>query len=181
MPAPEEPAMSHFTLRPATPSDLPTLLAIELAALALFHGHEAYPSFAASPTSPTDLEAHIAALDTWVAVDSDDIPIGFVIVTTLGDEAYLSEVDVHPDHGRKGVGKALIAKACDLAIARGHSTIVLSTLVDVPWNAPLYASLGWQSVPLIDLTDALLELHEHESANGFPMHLRVIMRRPLQR
>jgi 4-diphosphocytidyl-2-C-methyl-D-erythritol kinase len=172
--------MSHPRLRSATPSDIPTLQSIELAALELFRDHVAYPSFAASPTSSTDLEAHIAANDTWVAVDSDDVPIGFVIVSTLGDEAYLSEVDVHPDHARQGIGKALIAKACDLARARGHTTIALSTLSDVPWNAPLYAALGWTPIATTDLSEPLLAHRHHESALGFPMHLRVLMRRHLQ-
>ena len=65
------------------------------------------------------------------------------------------------------------------ARARGFEALTLSTLEDVSWNAPYYERRGFAIVPLEELTPGYLELLEQEAASGFPMHLRVIMRREL--
>ena len=83
--------------------------------------------------------------------------------------------DDHPRHRSRR--RALITHACDWSRARRLPSIALSTFRDVPWNAPLYARLGF--VETHTLTPALVQVQAHEATLGFPMARRVIMRRLL--
>ncbi len=115
----------------------------------------------------------------WVAVGDDDHPVGFAVVSTLDDHAHLDEVDVLPDHGRRGIGTALVEKACEWARSAGKRAITLSTLRNVPWNAPFYVKLGFSILRDADLTAPLRQLLEFEARLGLPMKDRVLMRRHL--
>jgi len=55
----------------------------------------------------------------------------------------------------------------------------LSTLRDVPWNAPFYGKLGFRILVERELTQTLRELLESEARLGLPMKNRVLMRREL--
>ena len=49
----------------------------------------------------------------------------------------------------------------------------------MPWNAPFYAKRGFRILEAHELTPGLVQLQRREAQGGFPMHLRVIMRREL--
>ena len=68
-------------------------------------------------------------------------PVGFVwLDTRVGGHAIgIAEIDVLPEHGRQGIGAALLDHACDWARAAGYRRVDLGTLADVAWNAPFYA------------------------------------------
>jgi len=130
----------------ASAEHVPLLPHIERSAAALFEG-----------TVPPELLEHVtpesvllAAQEEgalWVALDSDDRPVGFARVVTTGARVHLAELDVLPAHGRRGVGTALV-RAVDQWARSGHFTeITLTTYLDVPWNAPFYAGLGFDVVP----------------------------------
>ena len=61
----------------------------------------------------------------------------------------------------------------------GYAAITLATLTDVAWNAPFYAKRGFRILAPHELTPGLVQLQRREAMGGFPMHLRVIMRREL--
>ena len=117
----------------------------------------------------------------WVAVTPDDQPVGFAIAGWLGDEPYLHELDVAPTHARRGIGRALIASVAAWASATGGTSLLLSTFADVPWNAPYYARLGFEVVPLADYTPALHAQRARDGEAGLRVESRVIMRAPLAR
>lgn len=69
--------------------------------------------------------------------------IGYAALKPIDDLAHLCEIDVHPDHGGAGIGRALMAAADAWARERGFPAITLTTFIDVPWNGPWYEKLGY--------------------------------------
>jgi GNAT superfamily N-acetyltransferase len=166
-----------YTIVPARPTDLPLLPAIELASATLLAGH-APASVLAETTSQADLRAAQRRGRLWVAL-ADDVPVGFAHVMVLGpDIAHLEEIDVHPEHGRRGLGRRLVLTVCRWAATNGYSWVTLTTFRDVPWNMPFYARLGFEEVPRQELTPALLSVIEDETRRGLDSDRRVTMRRP---
>jgi GNAT superfamily N-acetyltransferase len=161
-------------------NDLPYLQPIERAATLRFRDHEAFAAFWALDFSPALFAHEIARGTLWVAtLGDDDTPVGFAFTTEIDGNAHLDEIDVHPEASGQGVGSALLEHVADVARAQGYAALTLSTLVDVPWNAPYYRKRGFADVPEEELTPGYLELLESERRSGFPMHLRVILRREL--
>src|SRR5690349_18843714 len=56
--------------------------------------------------------------------------------------AYVEEMDVLTDHGRRGLGGRLLEAVCTWAREQGHPAVTLSTFRDVPWNGPFYRDTG---------------------------------------
>src|SRR5690606_41289333 len=71
-------------------------------------------------------------------------PVGHVLAGELEGHFHPQQMDVSPAQGRRGIGRALLEHACDVARARGYRHAVLTPLADVPWNAPFYASAGFR-------------------------------------
>lgn len=65
-------------------------------------------------------------------------------VVETGGAAHLEQLSVLPAVGRRGHGRALVESAKTEAAGRGHERITLRTYADVPWNAPFYASCGFE-------------------------------------
>jgi GNAT superfamily N-acetyltransferase len=165
-----------YTIAAARPSDLPQLPAIELAAAALLAGH-APASVLAETTSQADLEDARRRGHLWVAL-ADDVPVGFAHIRALEPGiAHLEEIDVHPEHGRRGLGGRLVITVCAWAAANGYSCVTLTTFRDVPWNMPFYARLGFEEILPAELGAALLSVIEDETRRGLDPDRRVAMRR----
>ena len=161
-------------------NDIPYLRPIERAATLRFRDHEAFEAFWALDFSPALFAHEVERRTLWVAtIGDDDTPVGFAFTTEIDGNAHLDEIDVHPEASGQGVGSALLEHVAAQARANGYGAITLSTLEDVPWNAPYYGKRGFAIVPLDELTPGYIELLENEAHSGFPMHLRVIMRRYL--
>jgi GNAT superfamily N-acetyltransferase len=157
--------------------DLPLLPAIELAAATLLAGH-APMSVVAETTSQADLEDAQQRGQLWVAL-ADGVPVGFAHIEVLEPGiAHLEEIDVHPEHGSRGLGKRLVIAVCRWAAAKGYSWVTLTTFRDVPWNMPFYARLGFEEIPAEELSPALLSVIDDETRRGLDPRRRVAMRRP---
>lgn len=70
--------------------------------------------------------------------------MGYAIAQDVDGEAYLCQIDVHPGYGRRGVGRKLVERVCMWAKDRDYHRILLSTFLDIEWNAPFYAKLGFK-------------------------------------
>jgi GNAT superfamily N-acetyltransferase len=114
----------------------------------------------------------------WVALGNDDVPVGFAHVEVLEPAvAHLEEIDVHPDHGQRGLGTRLVMAICAWAATAGYRSMTLTTFRDVPWNMPFYAKLGFEVVPPDDLGLALRAVVRDETRRGLDPTRRVVMRR----
>ena len=166
-----------YTIAAARLSDLPLLPAIELAAATLLAGH-APASVLAETTTQAALEDAQQRGHLWVAL-ADGVPAGFAHVEVLEPGiAHLEEIDVHPEHGRRGLGRRLVLTVCQWAATNGYSWVTLTTFRDAPWNMPFYARLGFQEIPPEELIPALLSIVDDETRRGLDPSRRVAMRRP---
>jgi GNAT superfamily N-acetyltransferase len=165
-----------YTITAARPADVALLPAIELAAASLLSGH-APASVLTESTRLEDLEAARAQGRLWVAL-ADGIPVGFAHVELLEPAAaHLEEIDVHPQHGRRGLGTSLVMAVCASAAARGFRSVTLTTFRDVPWNMPFYARLGFEAIPPEEVSPALRSVLADETHRGLDPARRVAMRR----
>jgi len=168
-----------FRIERAVPAHIDAICAIERAAVQLFRGHQAWPSYAAVTIPPDLLAEAIARGLVWVALDNANTPLGFVWLDAeeRSDAMGIAEIDVLPSHGRQGIGAALLEHACAWARMAGYRQVDLGTLADVPWNAPFYARHGFA---IVDKSDpAFAFALERDREHGFPEALRVFMSRPL--
>lgn len=164
-----------YSIVPARAADLAALPAIELAAAALFKGYiRLSPDIEFTP--PEEFVRAHARGHLWVAL-TEDRPVGFALVETLDSgQPHLEEIDVLPEHGRGGVGTALVRAVCEWVKASGHAAITLTTFRNVPWNMPFYARMGFVEVPADQLSAELAAIVRYEEGRGLSPRLRVVMR-----
>jgi GNAT superfamily N-acetyltransferase len=104
--------------------------------------------------------------------------VGFASVDVVDGLAHLSQMAVDPDHGRRGLGQALVEAVCEWARSERFGAITLTTYRDVPWNGPFYRSLGFSVMET--LTPGLTDIRNHERLVGYDgFGSRVAMRRDL--
>lgn len=164
-----------YRIRPAAEQDLHFLPVIELAAAKLLVGH-APESVLNETTSIRQFRQALTGGRLWVAA-TGHIPVGFVHIELLPSGApHLEEIDVHPSHGRQGLGRGLVAAACDWVARQGHAAISLTTFREVPFNMKFYASCGFHEVPAADLDPELAAIVENEAERGLAAERRVVMR-----
>ena len=168
-----------YQIRLARADELGALPEIERRAAERFAPYDLTEVFSRIVTPLELLRERQSAGQVWVVVGDDDRPVGFAVVSILDGNAHLDELDVLPDYGRRGIGTALVETACAWARSDGYHAITLSTLRDIPWNAPFYARLGFRILAENELTQPLRELLDHEARLGLPMQNRVLMRRDL--
>lgn len=143
-------------IRQAEPDELDQLVAIEAAADRLFAtiGFDLVPG-------PRSLDGLRRARAVLVAGRP---PVGFAAMEEVDGTAHLEQLAVHPDHGRRGIGRALLEAACGWAAAAGYPTVTLVTFADVAWNGPFYARAGFG--PATELGPGLAELRATDRRNG---------------
>ena len=168
-------AVAGYEITLARPGDLSRIAPIELAAARLLEGY-APEAVLEEVTPDEDLRAAQRDGRLWVAL-SGHMPVGFAHVEILEpNAAHLEEIDVHPEHGRQGLGARLVRTVCQWAEARGIVAVPLATFRDVPWNMPFYARLGFEELTPAELSPALRGLLEDETRRGLDPTRRVVMR-----
>lgn len=130
----------------------------------------------AEPASIATLNEYAMAGRSWVAVDDDDQPIGYVIVDTVDGDAHIEQFSVLPAHQGTGIGRTLVDEVRTWAGENGYPAITLTTFTDVPWNRPLYAHLGFRVIAPDDIGPELRAVRDHEAALGLEPAIRVCMR-----
>lgn len=155
-----------YTIELATADHAPLLAAIEIAAAGIFPPGS-IPESIRSDSTPVEilLEAVQDGL-LWVALAEDGKPVGYALVQMVADAALLAQMDVYPDHMRKGIGSALIMQIVEHLRLRKKPELYLTTFVHVPWNAPLYAKLGFVVMNNTDTPSFLKDILEEERLYG---------------
>ncbi|HEX3816034.1 MAG TPA: GNAT family N-acetyltransferase [Mycobacteriales bacterium] len=171
--------MPNYPIRPATVDDLPFLQEIERAAGLLFAELGMTLVATDEPLALAELERYQAGGRAWVAVDTDDSAVAYLIVDIVGGGTHIEQVSVDPRHAHQGIGLALIEYVAEWSVQRGISRLTLTTFLDVPWNAPYYRRCGFQLVPEREVTAGLREIRRHEAEHGLDRWPRGVMRREL--
>lgn len=155
-----------YRIGPALPEHVPALDAIERAAARLFPP-DLLPPHLADRVVPEEMHRKAQADGRlWVALDGAGAPVGFAIAEARGRAAFLVEVDVHPDHARRGIGRALVEGVVAWARAQGFDAVTLTTYASPPWNAPWYERLGFRRVGGDELPAELARQLREEARDG---------------
>ncbi|HYP25921.1 MAG TPA: GNAT family N-acetyltransferase [Blastocatellia bacterium] len=168
-----------YEIRPARLDELPLIQEIEQAASTLFLDTD-YSFLIDFETMSIDVlrERQSEGL-VWVACGRGREPVGFAVAKVIDGAAHLDELDVHPSHGRRGLGRMLTLAVCEWARAAGYKAVTLSTFRDIPWNRPFYERLGFRQLAEEELGPGLRQVRAREAAIGLPLESRVCMRRDL--
>ena len=178
---------SGYQIRPARPGDAALLPDIERRAGALFI--EVGLAFLAEgePTPEAVFTEACEDRRLWVAEETapdsgreGDAVVGFALAKQLEGSFHLQEMDVVPEHGRRGLGRRLVEAVVDAGRERGHQRVTLTTFRDIPWNAPFYARLGFEELALDDFTPEIRALVAKELEAGLLPDLRCVMVRQLR-
>ncbi|WP_040406055.1 GNAT family N-acetyltransferase [Amycolatopsis nigrescens] len=150
-------------IRPVETSELALLPAVEKASDGLFEGVE-FP-----PGSVLDeLDA------THTVLVAGRPPVGFAVYGPLDDAVHLHQISVVPEHGRRGIGTALLSAI----VQESTKSVTLTTFRDVPWNAPWYRKHGFLEFSDADWGPGLRRLVAAERAAGLDrIGPRVVLRR----
>ncbi len=173
-------AIPNYQIVLARSRDIHLLADIELAAVKLLEGY-APASVQVEISRQQDLKAAQAHGRLWVAL-SRDVPVGFAHVIILeGGLPHLEELDVHPNHSRRGLGRRLVENVCKWVKEEGHESLTLTTFREPRFNMPFYRKLGFAEHPREALTAELRTIVAHETSRGLDPEKRVVMIwRPLQ-
>ena len=113
---------ASFTLRPGIPGDALSIIDAHRAAIrgtaTGFYSREVIEEWAPIAVSPERIEGFARAIASGeeiviVAADSSDRILGFGSIVPSNDE--LRAVYVRSEHGRKGIGRAILQRLEDLA------------------------------------------------------------------
>lgn len=136
---------SDVVVRPARPSDLRRLAAVEDAGAPMYAEHfgdRVVPALVAPAPSGAERDGSgfllVAAAERRL--------VGFAHVVPHDLHAHLEQLSVLPSHHRHGIGTRLVGAAMEEARWAGYDRMSLTTYRDVPWNAPFYAGLGFVEV-----------------------------------
>ncbi|PHM63575.1 acetyltransferase [Xenorhabdus ishibashii] len=122
---------------------------------------------------------YITQGNSWVALNEESWPIGFILAKPLDDGLHIMELSVHESWQRKGIGKALIEKVIQVAEQRHLSAVTLTTFRYVNWNAPFYHKLGFEILDSQQLSEPLQQILQSEIDYGFAEEQRCAMKRLL--
>jgi len=163
------------TIVRARPQDVEVLPGVELAAATLLRGH--LPDSVLEESMPVDTFRRAQKEGRlWVAL-AGETPVGFALVQWLAEDLpHLQEMDVLPEHGRRGLGTAMLKEVVSSLARSGHSEITLTTSRTVPWNMPFYARFGFEEIDAGDLRPELVAVVQDETARGMAAAQRVVMR-----
>ncbi len=167
--------MKDLEISLATAEDVPALAAVELAAATIFPPGIVPGDVAEESLPPAILEEARAAGRLWVARRCGR-PVGFLAAGLLDGTPFVIELDVHPDHQRRGIGTALLEAAAAWAAGTPARALTLTTFRHVPWNAPFYARLGFVEIPPPELGPGLRAQLADEAHRGLDPAQRVAMR-----
>ncbi|MBV2156075.1 GNAT family N-acetyltransferase [Kitasatospora sp. SUK 42] len=163
-------------IRTVTEDELPLLGELERAAGAPFAAIGMPEIAEDEPPAPEELAPY---LDHGVALvaDADGTIAGYLLAEPVDGALHIEQVSVHPDHARRGIGRALIEH---LAAGTDAPALTLTTFADVPWNAPYYARLGFRPLADAELTPGLRDIRRKEADHGLDRWPRLCMRRDLR-
>ncbi|MEA5474744.1 GNAT family N-acetyltransferase [Synechococcus sp. CCY9201] len=139
--------MAEFSLRSARPDELQQIVAIDDQATGLFA--EAGLDIALDKEHPFVVAESLRWANAieegraHVAVNCQDIPIGFATFSIVDGEPYLDQLAVLPRNMRCGVGTSLLNHAISWS---GGRSLWLTTYAHLPWNGPYYQRHGFATI-----------------------------------
>src|SRR5215208_642800 len=110
---------ASYRVRLARPDEVTRLQAIEDAAGRMFSGLGLIDEALDVSFPLDDLALLVGMGQVWVGCLEDDLPVGMVIASVREGAVYVEEMDVLPEHGRRGLGARLLNTPAALGLAVG--------------------------------------------------------------
>ncbi|MFC9327999.1 GNAT family N-acetyltransferase [Kitasatospora sp. NPDC057015] len=165
-------------IRSVTRDELPLLRQIEWAACECFRAIGMPEIAEDEPLPVAALARYLDEGTALVVVDAADRPVAYLLAEPVDGAVHIEQVSVHPEHARRGLGRALIDH---LAAHTDAPALTLTTFAEVAWNAPYYERCGFRPLTGAELTPGLREIRRQEAAHGLDRWPRLCMRRELRR
>ena len=162
-------------VRAGRPEDAPHLPGLEVAAGERFRAVGLGAVADDEPWSADEYRTLVAAGRIWVA-EVAGRPVGYVLASDLGGHVHLDQLSVHPEHGGRGLGSALVEVVMGWARDRQATSVTLTTFRDVDWNGPWYERRGFTVDPTASSEPGLEPVVAWEAEHDFGAP-RVWMRR----
>ena len=93
--------------------------------------------------------------------------VGFALNGVLGKYLHLYEMSVHPDFGRRGIGRRLVSATKAVAADCSLPGVTLTTFSHIPWNGPFYQRCGFQILSGEQISPELNGILQQEAEDGF--------------
>ena len=155
-----------YHITQGTEAHVPLLAAIEVAAAGIFPSGSIPDHIRADVTPVGKLYEAVHKGLLWVALAHEGSPVGYGFVQMVENIALLAQMDVHPDHMRKGIGTALVGLIAETLRVCNVPALYLTTFTHVPWNAPFYGKLGFVALDEADSPPFLHNILEEERRYG---------------
>lgn len=165
-----------FEIRPGTEDDIPHLPAIERAAAEKFSMEDLPEPLRSEITSLEKFDAAREAGLLWVSETEFASVAAFVYAEQIGDDLYLAEIDCHPKHAGRGIGRELVGAVQQAARDRGCAAVTLTTYKHLQWNGHFYVKCYFDYMDPVDIPAYLAEKLEMEARAGLIAEKRVAMR-----
>jgi GNAT superfamily N-acetyltransferase len=170
----------HAIIRFAAPEDAQLLPAIEISAAQAFRVIDELSWLAESPPMSVERHSQLIALSTcWVALDIESRPQGFLSAERHGNNLHIYELSVMQSMQGQNIGRRLIEAAKNYARLSRLNFVTLTTFINVPWNAPFYSRVGFQTQAATDLDQRLAAILHEEYKHGFAPGSRCAMAWPV--
>ncbi len=166
---------TDWSLRLARMEDALLMPAIEAAAGRMFDEVDGLAGIAGQQTVPLErLQRYIRKGHCLVA-HAEGQMAGFIVTEPFSRELHIWEFSVDPAFQRRGIGAGLLRACLIDARNSGFRAVTLTTFIDVPWNAPFYATLGFVEVTALDAHPRLAGELAVEADHGLPAARRCAM------
>ncbi len=161
-----------WSLRLARPEDAEAMPEIERTAAVAFAGE---PSVDPARTRSVADYARLIRRGHSLVAHVGEVMAGFLVAQPFSRELHIWEMDVAPAFQRRGIGAGLVRAAQIDARNTGFRALTLTTFRDLAWNAPFYASLGFEEVTALDAHPRLAGELANEVDDGMPADRRCAM------
>ena len=167
--------MSGWHIRLARDDDAQAFHEVETDAAGLLQDE---PSLAGIPVPPAESAEHYRRLirrgHCLTAYEGERI-VGFAAAAPIRRELHLAEISVARTHQQIGIGATLLEALAIDGRNAGFRAITLNTYIDVPWNAPFYASHGFVELHDLEGRPHLADSLEKAARLGLPRERRCAM------
>lgn len=116
--------------------------------------------------APAEAYAELAAEGLVFLAEVDGVPAGIAACEAFPGALHLHELAVRRAFQGQGLGRRLVEVTAKEARRRGLPCVTLTTFADIPWNAPLYAHLGFRELDGPGLSEWLRQKLEDEYSRG---------------
>ena len=164
-----------YTIELAAEHHIWAIPAIEQAAAAIFSESDLPPEVRFLVTDEETLLEAQREKRLWAALQDETKLVGFALARVMGDYAHLEEMDVHPEHARRGIGSQLLDAVIGWAEAGSLPGLTLITFRHLPWNAPFYERNGFVRLDAESTNGLLQDLIREEAEAGLEPRNRVAM------